>query len=105
MDWDLSQDREVDFEGFEKCVQLMSGNVTQLFEINICDFLTDECREAGLPPRALRGHGVGTQGYVMLDKDSLRSVYCEALPHYINSLWRLPIFYEDLTSNPLDRRR
>ncbi|KAA8910719.1 hypothetical protein TRICI_004066 [Trichomonascus ciferrii] len=41
------------------------------------------------------------KGYTMLDKRYLRDIYCEVLEDYVDTLWRLPISYTDLTSEGL----
>ncbi|KAA8904282.1 hypothetical protein TRICI_005508 [Trichomonascus ciferrii] len=100
-DWESSQNEEANMDDFEKCLQLMSGKVSQSFDLNMSDFLSDTWLEVGLVTRALRGHDIGAEGYAMLNKDFLRSLYCRALKDYVATLWRLPISYTDLTSEGL----
>ncbi|KAA8909418.1 hypothetical protein TRICI_004519 [Trichomonascus ciferrii] len=101
-DWEASQNEEANVDDFEKCVQLMSAKVSQLFNIKMSDFLLEIWREVGLVTRAFRGHDMGhTEGYTMLNMDFLRDLYCAALQAYVKTLWRLPISYTDLTSEGL----
>ncbi|KAA8908168.1 hypothetical protein TRICI_004822 [Trichomonascus ciferrii] len=100
-DWELSQNEEANMEDFEKCIKLMNIKVVQSFNLKMSDFMSVDWREIGLVTRALGGHDMDTEGYIMLNMDCLGDIYCVALQAYVKTFWRIPIYYNDLTSEGL----